>query len=103
MASKDMEKFMKAYQHLGSTLSKGYMTAVTVGDTFGEAKYEAGASDTEAMWLTLGYAAAEAALLNSPIGEWILPELKASGAHRRKVLETLFSNVPAEMRMKAVK
>ena len=53
------------------------MTAITVGDTYGEAKYEAGASDTEATLLTLGYAAAEAALLNTGVGEWILPELKA--------------------------
>ena len=62
------------------------MTAITVGDTYGEAKYEAGASDTEATLLTLGYAAAEAALLNTGVGEWILPELKASGLKTKAII-----------------
>jgi len=29
------------------------------------------------MGLTMGYAAAEAKLLNTRIGEWVLPELRA--------------------------
>jgi hypothetical protein len=52
------------------------MTAITVADTYGEAK-SAGASDLGATALTLGYAATEYALLNTGIGEWILPELRA--------------------------
>jgi hypothetical protein len=53
------------------------MTAITVQDTFGEA-IQAGASDSEATLLTLGYAAAEAALLSTDLGKWIMPELKAN-------------------------
>ena len=49
---------------------------ITVGDTYGEAK-AAGASDLDATLLTLGYAAGEYAILNTGIGEWILPELRA--------------------------
>ena len=75
-AAQMLESYMKDYNKIGSILSKAYMTAVTVGDTYGEAKL-AGATDEEAMWLTLGYAAAELAILNSPLGEWILPELRA--------------------------
>lgn len=94
----DAEDFMKAYQHIGEILSKGYMTAITVGDTYGEAKYEAGASDIEATLLTLGYAAAEAALLNTGVGEWILPELKASGLKNKAIIKAV-TEVPEKMRL----
>lgn len=94
----DAEDFMKAYQHIGEILSKGYMTAITVGDTYGEAKYEAGASDMEATLLTLGYAAAEAALLNTSVGEWILPELKASGLKNKAIIKAV-TEVPEKMRL----
>lgn len=98
MGNSDVEKFMKSYQHIGSILSKGYMTAITVGDTYGEAKYEAGATDTEAALLTLGYAAAEAALLNTGVGEWILPELKASGLKTKAIINAI-AEVPDAMRL----
>lgn len=88
MASADYDKFFNSYKNIGEILSKGYMTAVTVGDTYGEAKL-AGASDLEATMLTLGYAAAEAALLNTQLGEWILPELKASGLKNKAIINAL--------------
>jgi hypothetical protein len=43
------------------------MTALTVQDTYGEAR-AAGASHTEAALLTIGYAAGEAAILNTELG-----------------------------------
>lgn len=98
MGNADADKFMKSYQHIGEILSKGYMTAITVGDTYGEAKYEAGASDTEATLLTLGYAAAEAALLNTGVGEWILPELKASGLKTKAIIKAI-AEAPEAMRL----
>nr|DAM35417.1 MAG TPA: hypothetical protein [Bacteriophage sp.] len=52
------------------------MTAITVGDTFGEAKLQ-GASDMDATLLTLGYAVGEYAILSTGLGEWVLPELRA--------------------------
>ena len=75
-AQADMDSFLKSYQKIGEILSKGYMTGITVADTYGEAK-QAGASDLDATLLTLGYAAGEYALLNTGLGEWILPELRA--------------------------
>jgi hypothetical protein len=73
------------------------MTAVTVADTYGEAKSEGKATNFEATMLTLGYAAAEATLLNTGIGEWILPELKGEGLKRRKIIEA-FANAPKEIK-----
>lgn len=87
-AEADYEKFFNTYNHIGSVLSKGYMTAITVGDTYGEAKL-AGATDLEATMLTLGYAAAEAALLNTEVGGWILPELKASGLQNQAMIKAI--------------
>ena len=58
------------------------MTGLTVQDTYGEAK-AAGASDMEAALLTIGYAAGEAAILNTGLGEWILPELQGTGRQGR--------------------
>ncbi len=97
LAKKDVDKFIESYQHIGSILSKGYMTAVTVGDTYGEAIKEGGATDIEATLLTLGYAAGEAAILNTSIGEWILPELKAKSLRTKKIIE-IFSNAPKNTR-----
>lgn len=93
MAAKDIENFTKSYYKVGEILSKGYMTAITVGDTYGELKYEGKASDIEATLFTLGYAAAELALLNTDIGSWILPELKASGVKTKAMLQAI-ADVP---------
>lgn len=98
VGQKAVENFMKDYQHIGSVLSKAYMTAITVGDTYGEAK-AAGASDLEATLLTLGYGAAEAALLNSEIGQWILPELKNSGIKTRNMIKQLVGEVPEQYKI----
>lgn len=89
-AAADYDKFFNSYKNIGEILSKGYMTAITVGDTYGEAK-QAGATDLEATMLTLGYAAAEAALLNTGLGEWILPELKANGLKNKAIINALTS------------
>lgn len=87
-AQADYESWMKGYQKIGEVLSKGYMTAITVGDTYGEAK-NAGASDLDATLLTLGYAAGEYSLLNTGIGEWILPELRANRFKNKAIIKAL--------------
>jgi hypothetical protein len=74
-----MDKLENA-QKLGSKLSMAYMTGITTAGAYGEAK-EAGASDVEAGLFTLGYTAAEYALLSSDLGQWILPELKSEKRH----------------------
>ena len=83
-AEAELASFIKGYNKIGEVLSKGYMTAVTVGDTYGEAKL-AGATDLEATLLTLGYAAGEYAILNTGLGEWVLPELRA-GRYKAKAI-----------------
>lgn len=93
-----VEDFLENYNKLGGAISKGYMTAITVADTYGEAKDEGGASDIEATLLTMGYAALELKLLNSELGEWILPELKSSGIRNRKLIQA-FTETPADKRL----
>lgn len=90
-AQAELDSFMKGYQKLGEVMSKGYMTAITVGDTYGEAK-QAGASDLDATLLTLGYAAGEYALLNTGLGEWILPELRA-GRYKSQAIAKALANI----------
>lgn len=82
-----MDKLEEA-QKLGSKLSMAYMTGITTAGAYGEAK-EAGASDIEAGLFTLGYTAAEFALLNSDLGKWILPELKADKRHWQAVAKKI--------------
>lgn len=76
------------------------MTAITVGDTYGEAK-EAGASDLDATLLTLGYAAGEYAILNTGIGEWILPELRA-GRYRMEAIAKALTKLDDEAKETAL-
>lgn len=90
-AQADLDSFIKGYNKLGEVLSKGYMTAITVGDTYGEAK-AAGASDLDATLLTLGYAAGEYAILNTGLSEWILPELRA-GRYRSQAIARALTSV----------
>jgi len=67
------------------------MTAITVGDTYGEA-IRAGASNVDATILTLGYAAAEYALLSTGLGEWIMPELRAGKYKAEAIAKALTQN-----------
>lgn len=90
-AQAELDSFIKGYTKLGSVLSKGYMTAITVGDTYGEA-INSGASNIDATILTLGYAAAEYALLSTGLGEWIMPELRAGKYKAQAIAKALTQN-----------
>lgn len=87
-----LEKYMQSYNQLGSIMSKAYMTGITVQDTYGEAKAN-GASDMEALALTLGYAAGEAWILNKGLGEWIMPELQGDKLKYRAIINALQKEV----------
>ena len=90
-AALQVENFMKEYYNLGGVLSKTYMVGITVNDMFQEA-VDAGASDKVAMAMTLGYAALEAKLLNTNLGEWVLPELRAQKFATKRVLQSMGKN-----------
>lgn len=77
---------------IGSPISKAYMVGITVRDTYGDAK-AAGASDLEAALLTMGYAAGEAWILNTGLGEWILPELHIDKYRNKAIAEALHKGV----------
>ena len=85
-ATTELDSYIKGYNKIGEILSKTYMTGLVVGDTYGEAKLQ-GASDNEALWLTLGYAYAEAKLLNTGVGEWLFPELRYNKLHQKAIAE----------------
>lgn len=95
-AQKAARDYIQSYYKLGEPIAKAYMTAITVQDTFGEA-IEAGASDSEATLLTLGYAAAEAALLSTDLGKWIMPELRTE-RQRYKMIAKKLLELPPETR-----
>lgn len=87
-----LEKYMESYHKLGSIMSKAYMTGITVQDTYGEAKAN-GASDMEALALTLGYAAGEAWILNTGLGEWIIPEAHGDKLKYRALVNAVKKDV----------
>ena len=92
-AAKTVDDYIKSYNKIGSVLSKTYMTMITTQDMYGEAKL-AGASDLEATLLTIGYTAAEAVLLNTGIGEHVLPELREQGIHNKALIKALVGKLP---------
>lgn len=91
-AAKYVDDLVRKANSIGSPLSKAYMTGITVQDTYGDAK-AAGASDLEAALLTLGYAGGEAWVLNTGLGEWILPELHIDKFKNKAIAEALVKPV----------
>ena len=76
------------YNKIGETISKAYMTGITTADSYREAKAN-GASDIEASLLAIGMTYGEWKILNSDIGEHILPELKADRKNNKALAEAL--------------
>jgi hypothetical protein len=68
------------------------MTGITTQDGYSEAK-AAGADDVTAALYALGYAAGEYAIINSRLGDWILPEKRVASAVDRKAATTLFNSL----------
>jgi hypothetical protein len=97
-AQKAVRQYLDDYYKLGEPIAKAYMTAITVQDTFGEA-IQAGASDNEATLLTLGYAAAEAALLSTDLGKWIMPELRTNRLRHKMMAKKLLELSPETREM----
>lgn len=95
-AAKIIDQLVDDATSFGGHLSMAYMTGLVVQDTYSEA-IAAGASHTEAVLLTLGYAGAEFALLNTGLGRWNIPEMDMrrvkhealAEAFKNKILPTL--------------
>ena len=87
-AALEAERITKNLAKYSGAVSKVYMTGITVNDMYDEAKL-AGMDDFGAMAMTLGYAAAEYALLSTGIGELVLPELRAQKAKVRGAIRGL--------------
>lgn len=89
-AQAEMDSFIKGYNKLGEIISRGYMTGITVGDTYGEAK-QAGASDMDATLLTIGYALGEYQLLKTGLGRWNIPETRLDTYRNQAIAKALFT------------
>lgn len=89
-AQAEMDSFIRGYNKLGEIISRGYMTAITVGDTYGEAK-AAGASDIDATLLTLGYAMGEYQLLKTGLGRWNIPETRLDTYRNQAIARALYT------------
>lgn len=96
IAAKQVEDYFNEYNKIGEKIARAYMVGITVGDTYGEAK-KAGATDSEAAFLTAGYAAMENALLSTELGRWIFPELKGQRIKYKAIAEA-FAGIPKETR-----
>lgn len=91
-ARRQAQDYFTKSQKISEVLSKLYMTGITTQDGYSEAK-SAGADDVTAALYALGYAAGEYAIINSRLGDWILPEKRISSAMYRKTAATLFSSL----------
>lgn len=87
-AKMSIDKYINAYNTLGAEMGRIYMTGITSMDMYNEAKSQ-GASDLQAIAMTLGYAAGEYAILKTGIGEMVMPELRAEREKIRKSIELL--------------
>lgn len=72
-----LKAYKEGYNNIGKYISQAYMTGITVKESYAELLAQ-GATPEEAALITLGYAIGEYAIINSDLGKWILPELKAS-------------------------
>ena len=91
VAQDQLQDIINRSQKISGAISKAYITGITVKDMYGEVK-DAGASDTDAALLTIGYAAAEYALLSTGLGELVLPELRAGRYRAEAITNALFKN-----------
>ena len=97
-AANQLQNIVKSSQKISGIISKAYMTGITVKDMYSEAK-AAGASDTDAALLTIGYAAAEYALLSTGLGELVLPELRAGRYRAEAINKALFQKKNDALKM----
>lgn len=79
----------KDYNTIGAWAGKAYMAGLISNGLYGEAKMN-GLEDWEATAVTMGRFAAEMALLNTPLGEYMFPELRYKGMQLGKMGNAFF-------------
>ena len=93
------QKLADAYNKFNANLATIYMTGVTAADSFNQAKTE-GLSDRQAALYTIGYSAAEFALLKTDIGQWVLPEAKFDKYKLKTIIEKSAPNIKIDDKVK---
>lgn len=81
----------------GGDMSKLYMTGLTIKDGYEEAKLS-GLDRLEAAMFMVGYGAGEWAILNTGLGEYILPELRMQRAAHKRMMKTLVGDLGEELK-----
>lgn len=98
-ANRAVEKLSTAYNKFNSSLATIYMTGITAADSFNQAKVD-GLSDRQAALYTIGYSAAEFALLKTDIGQWVLPEAKFDKYKLKTIIEKSAPNIKIDDKVK---
>lgn len=81
----------------GGDMSKLYMTGLTIKDGYEEAK-QSGLDRLEAAMFMVGYGAGEWAILNTGLGDYILPELRMQRAAHKRMMKTLVGDLGEEIK-----
>lgn len=97
IAQRELENYLKSYNKIGAALSKTYMAGLISQHLYGEAKNQ-GLSDTEATLVTFGRFLAEEALLNTPLGDFIFPELRYEGLKYKKIMDGFYNEIKENYR-----
>lgn len=98
-ANRAAEKLSTVYNKFNSNLATIYMTGITAADSFNQAKVD-GLSDRQAALYTIGYSAAEFALLKTDIGQWVLPEAKFDKYKLKTTIEKSAPNIKIDDKVK---
>lgn len=87
-AQRALDQYVTNYNKIGELLSKTYMAGL-ISSTLYEEAIQEGVSNTDAALLTLGRFGAEMALLHTPVGDAIFPELRGAKLHDTKLIRSL--------------
>ncbi len=91
----DFAAYMQGYNKIGEVASKVYMAGLMASPMYGELKL-AGADDVDASIFTFARFAAEMALLNTPIGDFFLPEMRINKLQWRNTARAAMNAKTAE-------
>lgn len=102
-AAFEVQTLIKQHHKIGEIASKVYMAGLISSNLYADMKAQ-GVQDRDAAWFTLGRFASELALLYTPFGNYILPELRLEKLGERaiapKLIEetnkTLFKRIASE-------
>lgn len=100
-AQMEYRKYMHDYQKIGEALSKIYMAGLISKNIYTEARAN-GVDNESAAWMTLGRFGLELGLLYTPVGNAILPELRAEKLAERSFIQNAVDRTATFAKVKQV-